>query len=62
MFNYNWCYLQMFEQETRERYPLPGGTSVPRLSAERRGSVPDHTQGTEQVDDRRISRQLTEAV
>ena len=52
----------MFEQETRERYPLPGGTSVPRLSAERRGSVPDHTQGTEQVDDRRISRQLTEAV
>jgi len=52
----------MSKQKAGEGSLLPGGTSVPRLQTERCRSFPDHTQGSEQADDWRISRQLTEAV
>ena len=56
------CYLPMFKQKAGEGNSLPGRTPVPRLPAERRRTVLNYSQGSEQVDDRRISRQPTEAV
>jgi len=53
---------QTLKQKAGEGHQLLGGASVPRLPTERCRAVSCNAQGSEQVDDWRISRQLTAAV